>query len=162
MLVKIGKHRMKILFVCTGNICRSSAAEAVMKHYVKAHGGHLSFLIESAGTHGYHIGEHPDPRGMRAAKDRGISMDGQIARKVGIDDFTNFDMIIAMDEGHYTILQDIMPANTKASLTRFVDYCDIYQGQGVPDPYYGNPQTFEDVLDIIEEGVSGLFRHLKT
>jgi protein-tyrosine phosphatase len=99
---------------------------------------------------------------MRAAKDRGISMDGQIARKVGIDDFTNFDMIIAMDEGHYTILQDIMPANTKASLTRFVDYCDIYQGQGVPDPYYGNPQTFEDVLDIIEEGVSGLFRHLKT
>jgi protein-tyrosine phosphatase len=153
---------MKILFVCTGNICRSSAAEAVMKHYVKKNYDGEGFYIDSAGTHGYHIGEPPDPRGVRAAKARGISMLGQIARKVTEDDFNNFDMVIAMDEGHYEILENIMPKNSNASLTRFVEYCDIYQGQGVPDPYYGDLQGFEEVLDIVEEGISGLFRFIKS
>lgn len=133
-----------------------------MKHYLKVHDGAEDYLIDSAATHGYHVGEAPDPRGMRAAKARGISMEGQIARKVSINDFTDFDMLIAMDEGHYTILQEMMPEGATASLTRFVDYCDAYQGQGVPDPYYGNPQEFENVLDIVEEGISGLFRHLKS
>ncbi len=147
----------KILFVCTGNICRSSGAEAVLRHEVKKAGLIEEFKIDSAGTHGYHIGEAPDPRGIKAAKKRGISMEGQRARQVMSDDFHQFDYIIAMDHGHRQILENLMPNNTQAKLNMFADYCSEHKIQDVPDPYYGDLDGFETVLDILEDGVKGIF-----
>lgn len=151
---------INILFVCTGNICRSSGAEAVLRHEVTKRGLSEKINIESAGTHGYHIGEAPDPRGVRAAKARGISMQGMVARQVAPEDFDLFDHIIAMDRGHHRILTSMMPNNPKATLSMFMDFCNNPQAKDVPDPYYGDDQGFEDVLDMLEEGVEGILNRL--
>lgn len=145
---------MKILFVCTGNICRSPTAEAVLRHRaLREKLDHM--VVDSAGTHGYHIGEAPDIRAIKAAHDRGISMKGIRARKVTINDFYDFDYVIAMDQGHYEILKNLSPDDAKARLSLFLE-----NNQNVPDPYYGDDKSFENVFDIIQKGVDDLFMKL--
>lgn len=146
---------IKVLFVCTGNICRSSSAEAVLRHEVTKKGCACDFLIDSSGTHGYHIGEPPDSRAIKLAEKRGISMDSMTARKTTTVDFHEFDHIIAMDQGHYRILENMIPDKPRAQLSLFMDYCESTENKDVPDPYYGEIQGFEEVLDILEEGVRG-------
>ena len=131
-----------------------------MRHQAENKGLSNKIDVESAGTHGYHIGEAPDSRGLRAAKARGISMQGMTARKVAIEDFDLFDHIIAMDRGHHHILINMMPNNPKARLSLFTNYCDSPGSEDVPDPYYGDDQGFEDVLDMLEEGVEGILNRL--
>lgn len=131
-----------------------------MRHQAAKRGLSQQMIIESAGTHGYHIGEAPDPRGVRAAKERGISMHGMTARKVKPEDFDLFDHIIAMDRGHHRILTSMMPNDSKAQLSLFMSYCETFKNEDVPDPYYGDDQGFEDVLDMLEEGVEGIFKRL--
>lgn len=151
-----------ILFVCTGNICRSPSAHAVFAHYAAQQGKTGLFQVESAGTHGYHVGERPDERAVRAAQARGISMDGITAQKLRADDFDYYDYIVAMDQGHLQTLSGLKPADAKAQLSLFGDYCTQYRGQDVPDPYYGDLDGFEHVLDMLEDGMSGLLQRIQS
>ena len=148
---------MKILFVCTGNICRSPSAEAVLRHYL---GDRSDIQIQSAGTQGYHVGEMPDSRAIQAAQRRQISMKGIKASKVSQKDFMSFDHIIALDRGHLGILENLQPDNSTAQLSLFSNYCSVYEGKDVPDPYYKDIQAFEDVLDILEDGARGIISTL--
>lgn len=148
-----------ILFVCTGNICRSPSAEAVLRHQVDLEGHAAQFTIDSVGTHGYHIGEPPDHRADQAAIMRGISMSGIRARKLSAKDFDEFDLIIAMDRGHMKTLQKEKPSQSKAELKLFCDYLPNKGIKDVPDPYYGSDEGFELVLDMLEEGCANILKN---
>lgn len=149
-----------LLFVCTGNICRSPTAEAIFRHKAVEKGLENRFVIDSAGTHGYHVGDAPDHRSIATAKQRGVDMASLSARKVSSSDFEKFDMILALDEGHYRHLKALKPEGSKAELVMFLDYLDTHKGQDVPDPYYGDQKGFDHVCDLIERGSEGLLGHL--
>lgn len=143
----------KVLFVCMGNICRSPSAEAVFRRMVKQQGHDKQWLIDSAGTHAYHVGEPPDRRSQQAASPRGYSMQSITARQVMADDFNRFDWILAMDQQNLSLLRQIQPANSNAQLGLMLDYAirPEWQGSDVPDPYYGGVDGFAEVLDRLEE-----------
>lgn len=149
-----------ILFVCTGNICRSSTAEAMLRAKLTEMGSADDYTIDSAGTHGYHVGEPSDRRAVKAASRRGIDMDSILARKLSVDDFDRFDHIIAMDRGHASILNNIAESTQKHKISLFLDHSK--QGiKDVPDPYYGSLEGFEEALDILEAGMDGLIDHIE-
>ena len=147
------KKSMSVLFVCTGNICRSPTAEAVVKHLARANG--IALHVESAGTHDYHVGEPPDERAQRHALRRGYDLSALRARQIAQRDFAKFDLVLAMDRGHLRILQRMCPSEHRAKLRLFIE------GRDVPDPYYGGPQDFERVLDMIEDAARGLLGYLR-
>jgi protein-tyrosine phosphatase len=143
-----------VLFVCTGNICRSPTAEAVFRHKVREAGLESRFLIDSAGTQGYHIGDPPDERAIATALVRGVDMRDLRARKVEAADFTRFHTILAMDSGHYDLLSRFKDQP--------LDGLELFLGQGdVPDPYYGTQKGFDDVYDLIERGCIRLLKNLQ-
>ena len=154
-------ERIAVLFVCTGNICRSPTAEAVFRKLAKGAGlGELT-LAGSAGTHGYHVGEAPDLRAQAAAARRGYDLGGLRARKLERGDFDRFDLLLAMGRDHYSILQS-MERNSSTSKVRLVmSYARRFLEQEVPDPYYGGAQGFERVLDMLEDASQGLLESLK-
>jgi len=131
---------MNILFVCTGNICRSPSTEALLRHKLPPN-KRTSYRIDSAGVAGYHIGAPPDHRALISARDYGIDMSAFRARKICTDDFTSFDLIYAMDSGHFEILQNICSAPLRHKIKLFNK--DIYgTPSNVEDPYYGNQNDF--------------------
>ena len=133
-----------------------------MRHYVAERGMAEKFIIDSAGTHGYHLGEPPDHRAIAAARSRGIRMDDLRARRVAPEDFNAFDLVLAMDSGHHHILRGMSDAGRgRAKLSLFLDFTPDSGLSDVPDPYYGGPKDFEYVLDLIETGVEGLLRHIQ-
>ena len=146
----------RILFVCTGNICRSPSAEGIFRHMVREAG--LEHLIEtdSAGTHGYHVGEPPDGRSQAAARLRGYDLSDLRARKVELDDFRTFDLLVAMDRGHQAILTRMASAQGAHKVRLLMSYASGSGYEEVPDPYYGGPDGFELVLDLLERGSRGL------
>ncbi len=155
-----GKLKVRVLFVCMGNICRSPTAEAVFRHYVENAGlsGHIQ--IDSAGTHDYHIGEPPDARTRRAAQQRGYDMSALRGRQVEAADFERFDYVLAMDRANLAILQRLaQQAGGKPHL--FLEYARHHAEREVPDPYYGGPEGFERVLDMVEDAAEGLLQHIR-
>lgn len=118
------------------------------------------FLIDSAGIHGYHVGEPPDRRSAQTAAERGYSLEGQSARKVVMEDFDRFDLILGMDHGHGRSLESMQPEGSRAVIRPFLYYAPDCGRDGVPDPYYGGQDGFALVLDLIEQGCEGiLLRH---
>ncbi|MEQ9448253.1 MAG: low molecular weight protein-tyrosine-phosphatase [Rhodospirillaceae bacterium] len=152
---------IKVLFVCTGNICRSPTAEGVFNHLVSSAGLGEHIGAESAGTHGYHVGEPPDPRTVEAAARRGFDLSGQRARRVRAEDFHAFDMILAMDRGHLSYLQALQPQGARAEVKLFLDYHPAGTVKDVPDPYYGGAHGFEQVLDMVEAAAVRLIEQLQ-
>ncbi len=147
----------KILFVCLGNICRSPAAEGVMR---KLSDG-LPLEIASAGTAGYHIGELPDSRMRSHARKRGYELVSRARQFDPAKDFAAYDMIIAMDEQNLRDLQAMDRSKQyRAKLSLMTDYNTSMKVRGVPDPYYGGPEGFEHVLDILEDACGGLLKTL--
>jgi protein-tyrosine phosphatase len=141
----------QVLIVCTGNICRSPTAEGVLRAAIERRGLADRVLVASAGTHDYHVGEAPDARSVRHAKRRGYDLSALRASQVAREDFDRFDYILAMDRGHLRILRAIAPADARAKLGLFLEPSARWKGEDVPDPYYGGPKGFEEVLDMVEE-----------
>jgi protein-tyrosine phosphatase len=154
----------RILFVCLGNICRSPTAEAVMRHRLAEAGLEAEVEIESAGTGGWHVGHPPDERSIAAAKRRGIALDGA-ARRVTPEDFDRFDLLIAMDHQNRDDLRALARRpedEAKVRLLREYDPLAVEAGDlAVPDPYYGEGDGFEHVLDVVERACDGLIGSLR-
>ena len=121
----------------------------------------LELEIDSAGTAGYHIGEPPDPRTRAAAARRGYDLTALRARIVEPEDFERFDLILAMDRENLTVLRRRAPAAAHGRLRLFLEFAPDTRLEDVPDPYYGGPNGFEEVLDLVEEAARGLIRHLR-
>ncbi|KAF3981333.1 MAG: low molecular weight phosphotyrosine protein phosphatase [Methylococcales symbiont of Hymedesmia sp. n. MRB-2018] len=154
-------EQVKVLFVCMGNICRSPTAEGVFNALLKKEKIDHQFFIESAGTHAYHIGEAPDLRAQKAAKDRGVSLSQIRARKVIFADFENFDYVLAMDDDNYQILMQSCPDEYKNRVKYFLDYAPHLDSREVPDPYYGGQYGFERVLDMVADASVGFLETLR-
>ncbi len=154
-------NKVKILFVCMGNICRSPTAEGVFTKLIKDHNLEAHFVIDSAGTHAYHVGNEPDLRSQSAALGRGIDLSGLRARKVNHGDFEKFDFILAMDDENYSILMGACPEQYKSKVKYFLEYAPHLKVREVPDPYYGGAYGFERVLDMVEEASIGFLNALR-
>jgi protein-tyrosine phosphatase len=153
--------KVKVLFVCMGNICRSPTAHGVFEDMVEREG--LSHLIEvdSAGTHAYHVGNPPDQRAQETALKRGLDLSGQRARQARAEDFHQFDYLLAMDRDNYRLLSDICPSGENHKLHLFLNFAPELNLNEVPDPYYGGPSGFERVFDMVEEASTGLLEEIK-
>jgi protein-tyrosine phosphatase len=152
---------VRVLFVCMGNICRSPSAEGVFATLVERENLQDRILVDSAGTHAYHVGEPPDPRAQSAALQRGIDISGQRARKVCSEDFERFEYVLPMDLSNYRILEEMRPAQCRAELRRFLEFAPDLAEEDVPDPYYGGPKGFARVLDLIEVAAEGLLWEIR-
>lgn len=143
-----------------GNICRSPTAEGVANNIIrnKEIGDYIK--VESAGTHGYHIGEPPDRRTREAALRRGIDLSGLRARKVVPEDFDRFDLLLAMDRGNLALLRRCARPEHHAKLGLFMSYASRFDTDEMPDPYYGGDEGFELVLDMAEDAAHGLIKAL--
>jgi protein-tyrosine phosphatase len=145
------QRRISVLLVCTGNICRSSTGEGVLRHRAAERGLSDRLRVASAGTQDYHVGEAPDPRTVKHAEKRGYDLSSQRAAQVVAGDFDDFDYILAMDRTHLRILRSLQPIGSKAKLSLFLEVSGRWKGADVPDPYYGVADGFEEVLDMAEE-----------
>ena len=152
---------VNVLFVCLGNICRSPTAEGVFRHLVAAEGLSESITIDSAGTGAWHIGDPPDARAQAAARRRGIELSGQRARQVAAGDFERFDYVIAMDQSNLANLSMQAPDAAHPRIHLFLDFAPDVGTKEVPDPYYGGPGGFDDVLDMIEAASMGLLQDIR-
>ena len=154
---------MRLLFVCTGNICRSPTAEGVLRRL--AHAASLDVEVDSAGLGDWHRGDAPDPRTVRHALARGYDLTSLRARQLGAADFAFFDRLYAMDQGHLRELRRLAPAPHRAKVSLFLDVLpaspdDARPGREVPDPYYGGAEGFEQVLDLVEAGCRAIVAEL--
>ncbi len=154
-------EKIKVLFVCMGNICRSPTAEAVFAKLIEEQKLSHHFYLDSAGTHASHSGEPPDRRSQQAAQERGIDMSHLRARKVINGDFEDFDYLLAMDDDNYSILINACPERHRHKIKYFLEYAPHLGEREVPDPYYSGQQGFERVLDMVEQAASGYLQSLQ-
>jgi protein-tyrosine phosphatase len=153
----------RVLFVCLGNICRSPTAEGVMRQLVREAGLEDSIELDSAGTGGWHVGSPPDERAVAAARDRGIALDGS-ARQFVRNDFEDFDLVIAMDRSNLRELRQLARSEeerAKIKLLRDFDPASPGDDPEVPDPYYGAPGGFDEVLDLVQAACAGLLARIR-
>jgi protein-tyrosine phosphatase len=148
----------RILFVCMGNICRSPSAEGVMRRFVEKAGLQNHVIVDSAGTHDYHVGAPPDPRAQAAAKRRGYELAQLRARQITWNDFEVFDLVLAMDYNNLEVLHDMCPINHRTKLGLLMRYACESKATIVHDPYCRAAKDFDLVLDCIEDACVGLVR----
>lgn len=152
---------IRVLFVCMGNICRSPTAQGVFSKLLIEEGLGHRIEVDSAGTHAYHIGELPDQRARATAQRRGIDLSHQRARRAIAEDFERFDYLLAMDEENHRALRSICPPGREGRLRLFMEYAPQLEIREVPDPYYGGPNGFEAVFDMVEEAARGLLESIR-
>ncbi|KAJ1813341.1 Low molecular weight phosphotyrosine protein phosphatase [Coemansia sp. RSA 2599] len=149
----------KVLFVCLGNICRSPMAEAVFAHTVKQRGLHDRFVIDSAGTAGYHAGDTPDRRSAATCKRHGVPVNHR-ARQVQKSDFGTFDYILCMDRSNLADLESMRPRGSKAQVSLFGAYDEEQPGSFIEDPYYGGNEGFEVNFQQVARCSDGFLKSL--
>ncbi len=154
-------EQVKVLFVCMGNICRSPTAHGVFQSLVNEQGLTDSILVESAGTHSYHIGSPPDQRSQAAAQSRGIDLSGLRARRFVASDFIDFDYLLGMDRTNLADMLALKPDETDATVKLMLTYSDRFEQREVPDPYFGEG-GFEQVFDMIDDAARGWLHHLRS
>lgn len=147
-----------VLFVCMGNLCRSPSAEVVFRQ--KALSAGVNVKIDSAGTSGSHVRQKPDHRSQKAGIARGYSFDGVKARKVTAQDFSDYDLVLAMDNDNIRELKKVSPEELQSKIVLFLDFAEGYEDTEVPDPYYGGARGFQYVLDLVEDASDGLVKAL--
>jgi len=152
---------VRILFVCLGNICRSPTAEAVVRALAAREAPELGLEVDSAGTAGYHVGEPPDPRMRAAAARRGYDLEALRARIVEPGDFERFDLILAMDRENLAVLHRRVPEQARERVRLFLEFSPQREPEEVPDPYYGGPNGFEEVLDLVEATARELLGYVR-
>ena len=153
----------KVLFVCMGNICRSPTAHGVMQHKVTKRGLTQRIEIDSSGTHAYHVGEKSDSRSRALATSKGIDMEYIRARKISINDYDEFDYILAMDKENLELIEYYAPQNHSANVSLFLSFANQAGGtdeEVVPDPYYGGDAGFEHVFELVDLGCDALINHI--
>ncbi len=153
--------RIKVLFVCLGNICRSPTAEGVFRAMVEEKGLADHIEIDSAGTSGWHKGQAPDPRSQEEALRHGVDLSRQKSRAVVPEDFERFDYICAMDSANLSELKRACPKSEQGRLYRFTSFAPELKVQDVPDPYYGGDHGFENVYNIVEASARGLLERIE-
>ena len=153
--------KIKILFVCLGNICRSPAAEAVFMHLACKKGLQKRFQVDSAGTGGWHVGQPPDERMRQAAQKRGITLTS-LARQINLNDFNNYDLILTMDNDNLLSVKTLKKqvSKSKVDIRPILSFLKKSNYLEVPDPYYGGDQGFDNVLDLLEESCNRLIDEL--
>lgn len=145
----------RVLMVCTGNICRSPSAEGILRHMLAEAGLADRVEVDSAGTTGWHVGDGPSAPAVKAAARRGYDLSDLRARELAPSDFAEFDLILAMDDGHYERLTRDAPAGARARIAMFLDAAPDVGRRDVPDPYYGGDSDYEYAIDLIETGCRG-------
>ncbi len=156
----MNSHLLKILFVCTGNICRSPTAEVVLNKLARQQGLVHRLQFDSAGTHAYHVGEAPDKRSQKYAASRQYDLSGKRARQVNATDYVKFDYLLAMDQENLSVLRERCPSEYQHKLALFLEFTLALKNQSVPDPYYGEARDFELVLDLCEQAGHVLLQNL--
>jgi len=151
---------IKVLFVCMGNICRSPTAEGVFRDKVKIAGLSDRIVIDSAGTHDYHVGKPPDARAQEAARKRGYDLSDLRGRQVCNADFETYDYVLAMDKDNLALLHQRCPAHLRHKVRRLLSFSKRYPNLDVPDPYYGGRSGFEMVLEMVENAADGLIEEI--
>lgn len=151
---------VKVMFVCMGNICRSPTAHGLFQQLVDEQGLGNSILVESSGTHSYHVGNPPDGRSQAIASQRGVDLSSLRARRFISNDFIEFDYLIGMDNGNIADMRAIRPDNASGRLQLMLEYSSRYSEKEVPDPYFGD-DGFERVFDLIDDSARGLLAHIR-
>ena len=151
---------VRVLFVCMGNICRSPLAQGVFENVLRREGLENEVFVDSAGTGSWHVGHPPDERAQRSARSRGLDLSAQRARRVTSGDCRDFDYVMTMDEENYRAVSALCREGG-AEVRPFLDYAADSLETEVPDPYYGGPNGFEHVLDLVEEASEGLLKEIK-
>lgn len=161
LVFEMDGSKINVLFVCMGNICRSPLAHGLFEDMVKREGVSDRIRVDSAGTHAYHVGEQPDPRSQQTALRHGIDLSTQRARRVATPDFEKFDYILAMDRENYRNLLNSAPADHQHKVRLFMEFAPQRAEEEVPDPYYGGPDGFDRVYEMVEAAASGLMAEIR-
>ena len=151
---------VRVLMVCMGNICRSPTAHGVLTQRVADAGLGDRIVVDSAGTHDYHVGRPPDERAQQHAARRGYDLSAQRARQLKAQDFDDFDLVLVMDDANEQAARALCPPAQRHRLRRLTDFCTRHRASEVPDPYYGGAAGFEAVLDLVEDACDGVLAAL--
>lgn len=151
---------VRVLFVCLGNICRSPLAQGVFENVLRRQGLEDEVFVDSAGTGSWHVGHPPDERAQRSAGLRGLDISTQRARRIGPNDCQSFDYILTMDEENKRAVAALCRKGS-AKVRPFLDFAPDRPEWEVPDPFYGGPEGFEHVMDLVETASEGLLDEIK-